>query len=52
MAANVFVASKVTGAPIPALLRYVWPFLLVAVVVLALIIHAPILTMWPNLFKT
>lgn len=51
MAANVFVASKTTGAPIHQLLRHVWPFLATATVVLALILFVPILTTWPNLLK-
>ncbi len=51
MAANVFVASKVTGAPIPTLLRHIWPFVIAATVVLILIVYVPILTTWPNLLK-
>jgi len=51
MAANVFVASKITGAPIPALLRHVWPFVVAATVVLMAIVYVPSLTTWPNLLK-
>lgn len=51
MAANVFVAAKTTGAPIPALLRYIWPFLVAAIAVVMLILFVPALTTWPNHFK-
>lgn len=49
MAANIFVASKATGAPVASLLRYVWPFLLAALLLLLLITFLPILSTWPKL---
>ena len=51
MAGNIFVASKVTGAPIHTLLQHLWPFLITSLVVLAMILFVPALTTWPNLFK-
>lgn len=48
MAANIFVASKVTGAPIAALLKHVWPFLLAAIATLFVITYVPILSNWPS----
>lgn len=51
LAANVFVATKATGASIPALLRHLWPFLLAAVAIVLLILFVPVLTTWPNQFK-
>jgi C4-dicarboxylate transporter, DctM subunit len=51
MAANVFVATKATGASIPALIRHLWPFLLVAALMVLLILFIPLLTTWPNQFK-
>lgn len=51
MAANIFVAAKVSGAPIPALLRHVWPFVLGTTLVIGLILFFPLLTTWPNLLK-
>jgi tripartite ATP-independent transporter DctM subunit len=51
MAANVFVAAKVTGAPIPALFRQVWPFVATSMIVLGLVILVPALTTWPSLLN-
>jgi len=51
MASNVFVATKATGASIPALMRHLWPFLLSAVVIVFVILFLPQLTTWPNLLK-
>src|SRR5690606_3873944 len=50
LAANVFVASKSTGASIPALLRHLWPFLLAAMAIVFVILFVPALTTWPNQF--
>jgi tripartite ATP-independent transporter DctM subunit len=51
MAANVFVATKATGATIPALIRHLWPFLLAACIIVLVIMFVPLLTTWPNQFK-
>lgn len=49
MAANIFVASKATGAPISGLVRYVWPYLIASIGMLLIITYVPILSTWPRL---
>jgi C4-dicarboxylate transporter, DctM subunit len=49
MAANIFVASNTTGAPMAAMLRYVWPFLAAAICMLFVVTYVPLLTIWPKL---
>lgn len=50
MAANIFVAAKATGSPIPALLRYVWPFLAMSIFLLLVVTYVPGISTWPNAF--
>ena len=46
LAANIFVALKVTRTNLPQVMRQIWPFLLAAVAVLMIITFVPELTLW------
>lgn len=46
LAANIFVALKVTKTNLPQVMRHIWPFLLAAVAVLMIITFVPELTLW------
>lgn len=46
LAANIFVALKVTKTNLPQVMRQIWPFLLAAVAVLMIITFVPELTLW------
>lgn len=46
LAANIFVALKVTRTNLPQVMRQIWPFLLAAVTVLMIITFVPELTLW------
>lgn len=46
LAANLYVAAKVTRAPIVSMVRFVWPFFLAALVMQMFITFVPFLTTW------
>ncbi|MGO1410725.1 TRAP transporter large permease [Microbacterium sp. JB110] len=46
LAANIFVALKVTKTTLPQVLRHIWPFLLAALAVLMVITFVPELSLW------
>lgn len=46
LAANIFVALKVTKTNLPQVMRHIWPFLAAAAAVLMLITFIPELTLW------
>ncbi len=46
LAANIFVALKVTRSTLPQVLRHIWPFLIAAIAVLMAITFVPELTLW------
>lgn len=46
LAANIFVALKVTKTNLPQVMRHIWPFLLAAVAVLMIITFVPELSLW------
>jgi len=46
LAANIFVALKVTKTTLPQVMRHIWPFLIAAVTVLMIITFVPELSLW------